>query len=195
MNNGHPFLKLRLLALLLFTSSLAHADFDSLACYGVKDRWLGEANRILNIVENSVNSPVNQYVSLANFDLGSSQFGVHGGADLGQLTAPPFTCSDPKLTLKSGMSDFGLAPHYLISARILGMSVDIVDARMEGAQGQRTVNAAAADRKKKIIFTLKVMGVDVLHKIRRGPEVQANATTPEDFIAGMGAPQPGALPS
>ncbi|MBC7385151.1 MAG: hypothetical protein H7301_03185, partial [Cryobacterium sp.] len=175
-----------------FSIPLASADFTSLSCYGIDDKWTSEANRILHLLEDQANAEVNHYVTMANFDIGSTNFGIQGAASLGHLQAPPFTCSDPKLTLKSGAPDFGITPNYLITARVFGMPVSIVDARMEGAQGQATAKNPSAPRPKhNVMFSLKVMGVDVLQQIVKGPETEAH--TAQELQNLVGAPDPSAL--
>ncbi|MBC7693237.1 MAG: hypothetical protein H7222_15840 [Methylotenera sp.] len=157
----------------------AHADVQ-LDCCGIPDRWMQEANRLINQAETAVNEEVNHYVSLANFDLGSAKFGIQGNASLGQLKAPSFDCQHPKAALKSGMADFGLEPEYLISAKLFGQNLDIIDARLHGGQGKGTEQPNLPRvGKTDIMMSVKIVGIEVLHKRRNGVETEAPPVEPD----------------
>ncbi|MBC7397460.1 MAG: hypothetical protein H7333_08450, partial [Bdellovibrionales bacterium] len=169
----------RFLALSLFffgiqalSSHTAVADIGDLSCCGVSSRFVEEANRAIHKVDYAVNDTVNQYVSLFNFDMGSDKFGVNGNASLGRLTAPRFDCHSPKDVLHSGIGDFGIKPRYLISAKLFGQRIDVVDASMQGAQG-RGAAATSAARDAGIRLSVKIMGIEVINKSRKGPVTAA----------------------
>jgi hypothetical protein len=154
----------------------AHADL-SLSCYGIQDQWLNEVNRTLKNVENTVNQQVDQYVSMLNFQAGSDLFGISGTGDIGTLKAPPFSCQQPKAVLKSGMSDFGLKPRYLVNAKIFGSSVNVVDVSLEGGQGPKTAAGTRdPNSPNKVKLSVKVIGIDVLNALKKGPETEAKGS-------------------
>ena len=125
----------------LFPVQSSFADVISAECNGVCDAFLGLANQYLHQLEDKANQAVDKYVSMANFNLGSADFGLQGNADIGQLKTPDYDCKNPKNPLASGMADFGLSPSYLINAVLFGKPLNIVDVSMGGGQGPKALVA------------------------------------------------------
>ncbi|MBC7692303.1 MAG: hypothetical protein H7222_11110 [Methylotenera sp.] len=143
---------------------------------------MGAASAYLKKLETEVNTAVDKYVSVANFHIGSNEFGLLGTASLGQLHAPTYDPKHPKNTLHSGVADFGIQPSYLIDALLFGKPLNIVDARMGGGQGPRAevVCGQSVNRDKTdVTFSVKVIGINVLAKRNKGPEVAAAGPAPE----------------
>ncbi|MBC7691517.1 MAG: hypothetical protein H7222_07085 [Methylotenera sp.] len=158
----------------------AHAVDLQVDCCGIPAAWVREAAAFIGKVEDKVNEEVNHYVSLANFDLGSQKFGIQGNASLGHLTAPKFDCKKPKEVLKSGMANFGIQPEYIVTAKLFGEKLDIVDARLIGAQGDAAAKSGQPRvGKSNILMSVLIVGVEVLHRKKAGPSTEAKSKTPD----------------
>ncbi len=161
---------------------------DSLSCFGICDEFTKWARQYIDKLTAGAQKKIDNYVSMADFDMGSAKFGIKGNADLGQLKLPSYNCAKGDGG-KLGTGDFGLKPSYKIHGLIFGQSVDIVDVRLSGKQEGYTTTAQNKDDKG-IKLQVKIVGIDVLNKKNKGPTGQLEKKAPTTATTTPTTPAP-----
>jgi hypothetical protein len=179
----NSFLRHSLFSLTILLSSIAHAQDPQLSCSGIQEKWLLSIDDLIGAFEYKMNEKLSEYVRIADFNVGDSQFGVTGHGDLGYIDIPEFDKKKPKEYMKSAIHDVAISPSYIIEAKVFESSAEILSASMSAGQGCRSKQndtdckdgkpTVGQSNKDRIQFNIKVGGITVLADENAPPETEA----------------------
>lgn len=173
--------------LILLVGSRAYASDPQLSCTGVSENWFLSIDPLLEAFEYNINTELQKYVSIADFNVGDDDFGASGTGDLGHITIPKFNNKTPKQYLKSAVQDMGISPSYAVNAKILGGTFEVVKVLATAGQGCNAKNdqnacangtpTAGQSDKDRLTIDVKVVGISVLSDENESAEVEVPSLT------------------